>query len=92
MSNGISVEQFTVFAVTSTPCKDKGHPAAFPSIHVSPITGQEGDKTSNRAKKTRIPVTVEWLSRTKYNVLHEGLESLGKMLCRGTYKQIAGAV
>ena len=37
-------------------------------------------------------MTVEWASKTKENVLHEGLESLGKMLCRGTYKQIAGAV
>lgn len=87
----ISVDQFPVSAVTSTPCKDKGHPAV-PSIPVSPITGREGDETSSGAKKTRVLVTVEWPSRTKDNVLHEGLESLGKMLCRGTYKQIAGAV
>ena len=92
VSNRFSFEQSLVSAVTSTPCKDKGHPAAFPSIPVSPITGQEGDETSSGAKKTRVLVTVEWPSRTKDNVLHEGLESLGKMLCRGTYKQIAGAV
>ena len=92
VSNRISVDQFPVSAVTSTPCKDRGHPAAFPSIPVSPITGREGDETSSGAKKTRVLVTVEWPSRTKDNVLHEGLESLGKMLCRGTYKQIAVAV
>ena len=90
--NRISVEQFPVSAVTSTPCKDKGHPAAFPAIPVSPITGREGDETSSGPKKTRVLVTVEWPSRTKDNVSHEGLKSLGKMLCRGTYKQIAGAV
>ena len=36
-------------------------------------------------KKTRVQVAVEWPSRTKVNTLHEGLESLGKMLCRGTF-------
>lgn len=82
VSNRFSVKQSPVSAVTSTPCKDKGHPAAFPSIPVSPITGQEGDETSSGAKKTRVLVTVEWPNRTKDNVLHEGLESLGKMLCR----------
>jgi len=82
------VEQFPVSAVTLTPCKDKGHPAGFPSIPVSPITDREGDETSSRAKQTCILVTVEWLSKTKDNVLHEGLKSLGKMLCCGTYKQI----
>jgi len=91
VSSRISVDQFPVSAVTSTPCKDKDH-RAVPSIPVSPITGREGDETSSGAKKTRVLVTVEWPSRTKDNVLHEGLESLGKMLCRGTYKQIAGAV
>ena len=58
---------YPVSPVTSTPCKDKGHPAAFPSIPVSPITGQEGDETSSGAKKTRVLVTVEWPSRTKDN-------------------------
>ena len=35
---------------------------------------------------------VDWPSKTKVNILKEGLESLGKMLCRGTYSQIANAV
>ena len=35
---------------------------------------------------------VDWPSKSKTNTLHEGLESIEKMLCRGTYKQIAGAV
>ena len=63
------------------------------SINIcSPITAREGDKTSSPAKKTCILVTVEWPSRTKDNVLHKGLESLGKKLYHETYKQIAGAV
>ena len=74
---------------TSTPCKEKSLPVAFALVvgPVSHIPAREPDK-----KKTRVQVTVEWPSRTKVNTLHEGLESLGKMLCRGTYKQIAGAV
>ena len=43
-------------------------------------------------KKTTVQVRVDWPSKSKTNILHEGLESLGKMLCCGTYKQIAGAV
>lgn len=41
---------------------------------------------------TCVLVTVEWSSRTKDNALQKGLESLGKMLSHGTYKQITGAV
>ena len=84
-----SVERFPV--ITSTPRKEKG-PVALPAVPVSPIVARKVDEDNASAKKTRVQVTVEWPSRTKVNTLHEGLESLGKMLCRGTYKQIAGAV
>ena len=77
--------------VASTPCKEKGHVVVFPVLPVSPIAARL-DLEDETEKKTRVQVTVEWPSRTKVNTLHEGLESLGKMLCRGTYKQIAAAV
>ena len=54
---------------------------------VSPIPAREPEE-----KKTGVQVNVEWPSRTKVNNLHEGLESFGKMLCHGTYKQIARSV
>lgn len=75
--------------LTSTPCKEKNHPVPFAVVvpPVSPIPAREPEE-----KKTRVQATVEWPSQTKVNTLHEGLESLGKMLCCGTYKQIAGAV
>ena len=43
-------------------------------------------------KETVVQVQVVWPSRTKVNILKEGLESLGKKLCRGIYSQIAIAV
>ena len=86
----ISVEQ-SLKLVASTPCKEKGHDVVFPVLPVSPIAARL-DLEDETEKKTRVQVTVEWPSRTKVNTLHEGLESLGKMLCRGTYKQIAAAV
>ena len=75
--------------LTSTPCKEKNRPVPFAVVvrPVSLIPAREPEE-----KKTRVQATVEWPSQTKVNTLHEGLESLGKMLCCGTYKQIAGAV
>ena len=43
-------------------------------------------------EKTSIEVMVNWPSKTKVNKLDESLESLGNMLCRGTYNQTAAAV
>ncbi|KAJ7391509.1 hypothetical protein OS493_018560 [Desmophyllum pertusum] len=92
VSSGISVKQFPVSGITSTPCKGKGHTVVLPAVPASPIAARKVEETVPDATKTRVQVTVEWRSKTKHNNLHEGLESLGKMLCRGTYKQIAGAV
>lgn len=75
--------------LTSTPCKEKDRPVPFAAV-VGPVSLIPAGEPEE--KKTRVQVTVEWPSRTKVNTLHEGLESLGKMLCRSTYKQIAGAV
>lgn len=81
----------------STPIKRKSNPP----IHrtVSPVILQTQQQTHGEnivrktpVEKTSVEVIVNWPSKTKVNKLDESLESLGKMLCRGTYKQIAAAV
>ncbi|KAJ7389081.1 hypothetical protein OS493_033663 [Desmophyllum pertusum] len=47
--------------------------------------------TETGLKKTNVSVRVEWPSKDSKRKLPEELESLGKMLVRGTYKQIARA-
>ena len=74
-------------ALTSTPCKEKNRPVALPVFGI-PVAPNLDCKVAEE-KKTQVRVTVEWPSQTKVNTLHKGLESLGKMLCRRTYKQIA---
>ena len=88
---------------TSTPTnKERSLNPPIP-LNVSPIFRHDGHNAEFYAqplacaspkgnKKTTVQVRVEWPSKTKVNTLHEGLEALGKMLCRGTYKQIAAAV
>ena len=87
--SGTSVDQ-PPSILTSTPCKDKSRLVAIPAFAgpVSPIRAQEVEE------KTVVQVSIKWPSRpnAKVNNLHDGLASLGKMLCRGTYKQIARAV
>lgn len=43
------------------------------------------------SRTTKVSVSVEWPSKTVVRELPDTLESLGKMICRGTYKQIASA-
>ena len=73
---------------TSTPTKDSSsaRKLSIPDINIPIATG------NSDIKKTVVQVKIEWPSKTKVNTLPEGLESLGKMLCRGTYSQIASAV
>ena len=83
---------------SSTPRKDHEQAVFLPTV--SPIRTQimiadavETSKASEaQEKKTTVQVRVDWPSKSKTNILHEGLESLGKMLCCGNYKQIARAV
>ena len=42
--------------------------------------------------KTNVVIKIEWPCKTKERCLPEDLHQIGKMLCRGTYKQIANAV
>lgn len=92
--------QNIVPAVMSTPAVKQVADACF----ISPITSENATSTNNeniqkkaevKAKKApnECPVTVSinWTDRTKVNVLKPELSSLGKMLCRGTMKQIARA-
>ena len=46
---------------------------------------------SNKPLSTTVNVQIEWPSNTMDRKVPEQLESLGKMLVRGTYKQIINA-
>lgn len=74
----------------STPTK-KG-PAVSLELTLSPI-GTKGNVPTLKRMPSECPVTVsiEWADRTKTKVLPLELSALGKMLCRGTKKQIARA-
>ena len=49
------------------------------------------NQTQTVAKKVDVSIKVKWPSKDTERKLPEGLESLGKMLARGTFKQIAHA-
>ena len=89
--------------MSSTPSKE--HRKKESAVVISPIPKADtpvnaredirqeiGEADQNVNKRTTVQVRVEWPSKHKVNNSPESLESLGKMLCRGTYKQIAGAV
>jgi hypothetical protein len=77
---------------TSTPKKRLLKPSAI-TESCSPLFLRAQRETPNQDKNTptknkiKVEVKVEWPSKTKINTLHEGLELLGKMLCRGIYKK-----
>ena len=66
-------------------------PLCFSPSSPTPSTHRE-TIVQGKKKETVVQVQVDWPSKTKVNILKEGLERLGKMLCRGTYSQIANAV
>ena len=43
------------------------------------------------AQATIVSVKVQWKSKTATRILPDDLGSIGKMLCRGTYTQVARA-
>eukprot|EP00794_Sanderia_malayensis_P000968 gene968-282_t len=57
------------------------------------IEAENGKTNTSRDKKshTSVFVRVDWECRSKERCLPQDLVPLGKMLCRGTYKQIAHA-
>ena len=66
-----------------------------PSVSFSPLlssTPKRVDSTaSEKPSSTSVNVRIEWPSNKMERKVPEQLESLGKMLVRGTYKQIANA-
>jgi hypothetical protein len=56
-----------------------------PIAHSTPV------KCDKQPTKTTVKVKVTWPSKTTQKELQPDLESLGKMLVRGTYRQIANA-
>ena len=62
---------------TSTPCSTK----------ITKQPRHEVESPSTQA--TIVSVTVQWKSRTSSRILPHDLQSIGKMLCRGTYTQVA---
>lgn len=82
---------------TSTPVsKSRVLPKTWP---VSPVQIENNvqsaeaidNPTQTVPKKIDVSIKVKWPSKDTERKLPEGLESLGKMLARGTYKQIAHA-
>lgn len=69
---------------TSTPVKSRQL-----QCPLSPVENQEN--TTKPKQSIDVKVRVTWPSKEKEIKLPEDLESLGKMLVRGTYKQIANA-
>ncbi len=63
--------------LTSTPQKSKGPRRCVPPVE--------------KSKSSYVTVKVHWESKESTRTLPDELESLGKMLCRGTYTQIARA-
>ena len=71
----------------------------IPKADDSPVNASEDIRQEiseaadqNVNKRTIVQVRVEWPSKHKVNNLPESLESLEKMFCCETYKQIAGTV
>ena len=59
----------------------------------SPIKASQATaEATAEQQKTNVFVKVEWPSKDRERKLPEDLESIGKMLVRGTYKQIANAI
>ncbi len=63
-----------------------------PELTMSPIKERdEGQQRGEVPKSTNVFVKVEWPSKNAERKLPSDLESLEKMLVRGTYKQVANA-
>lgn len=75
-TSGKTSHAFDIFSSSS--------PSPVPISHSTPVKEHQTAKTS-------VNVRVVWPSKTVEKNLHPELESLGKMLVRGTYKQIANA-
>jgi hypothetical protein len=78
---------------TSTPIgKGSGMQEPVSNQFASPIIGGRRNVKEKRSPSDcDVVVTIDWKDQRKRKVLPPELSSLGKMLCRGTKKQIARA-
>lgn len=74
----------------STP-KKEGTPLVYVgTLPESPILKHDGE-AGRKSEKTRVLINVKWPTKDYTRTLPSELDSLAKMLVRGTYKQIANA-
>ena len=59
--------------------------------NIEPQGGKARDDHKGKCAPVPVTLCIEWPSKKKEKRLPEELSSLGKMLCRGTYEQIANA-
>ncbi len=71
--------------MTSTPKKPKKERL------LSNVENISGNKKRKLPSECPVSVEVEWSTEKRKKHLHPDLSSLGKMLCRGTFRQIAKA-
>ena len=79
-----------------SPCSETTETSRIPVHHFNPNFPPVAIAHSTPVKehlpaKSSVNVRVSWPSKTVEKKLHSHLESLGKMLVRGTFKQIANA-
>ena len=63
----------------------------LPQINTYPALEKSACNGKQSASDCPVTVKIDWSTKSKTKVLPDELSSLGKMLCRGTYKQIAKA-
>lgn len=67
------------------------HVLPLPASPLYSSTPKKRASSTKRPSSTSVKVQIEWPSNRMNRKVSEQLESLGKMLIRGTYKQIANA-
>ena len=75
----------------STPVKCPTKLSESPELNLSPIP-KVGQKETRVPSECPVTISTEWTDRRKKQVLPHELSGLGKMLFRGTNKQIVRAV
>lgn len=90
---GLEGDRSPIYTSTETAlrCSSPIRPVGPDSIPNPPQWSESPIKPREVPKSTNVYVKVEWPSKNAERQLSNDLESLGKMLVRGTYKQIANA-
>ena len=92
-SNFISTSQIVQQCKTTRELNflDANFASTVPLSHSTPIKEQQPSILQPTCDQTSVNVRISWPSKTVEKTLHPELESIGKMLVRGTFKQIANA-